>query len=331
MPKRTRVICIGTGGFARGHIRNMLAQAATTEIVGLVEVSDRSREATAAVFAEHKQDCPPAYATLEQLLKAQGAADAVLVCTPHKFHFENCRDALLAGMDVLVEKPMVMNAREARRLIDLRDKTARLVVVGFPGSLSPAIKKAKELIRQGRIGRVTAISAWVHQRWKVATVGLWRQDPLISGGGFLFDTGSHMINTVVDLLGEDVAEVSSVLDNRGTPVEINAAVSGRSQSGIMFSLAAAGDSIRCISDIRVFGDAGVLQTGIWGERLNVSTLAKPEYQPVKLPRSQGVWGQFLKVRQGRMENPCPPEIGLRFARLMDMIYASARQGRIVKA
>lgn len=331
MPKRTRVVCIGTGGFARGHIRNMIDQAHTTQIAGFVEVSEASRLATTALFVERKLACPPFYTTLKDLVATQGSADSVLICTPHKFHFENCRDALRAGMDVLVEKPMVMNAREARQLIDLRDKTGRLVVVGFPGSLSPAIKKAKELIRQGRIGRVTAVAAWVHQRWKANTTGLWRQVPEISGGGFLFDTGSHMINTVIELLGEDVAEVSAVLDNRGTPVEINAAVSGRSRSGIMFSLAAAGDSIQCCSDIMVCGESGVLQTGIWGERLNIKTLAKPDFQPVKLPGSQGVWGQFLKVRQGRMENPCPPEIGLRFAKLMDMVYASAKQGRVVRA
>ncbi len=331
MAKRTRIVCIGTGGFARYHLQSMLDQARTTEIVGLVEVSDASRLATRALFAKKQAECPPFYCTLAEFVADKKTADASLICTPHKYHFENVRDSLLSGLDVLVEKPMVMNAAEARRLIDLRDKTGKLLVVGFPGSLSPAVKKAKELIRAGTIGKVTGVAAWVHQRWKAATVGLWRQDPKIAGGGFLFDTGSHMINTVVELLGEDVAEVSAVLDNCGTPVEINAAVGGRTTSGIMFSLAAAGDSIQCISDVMVFGDAGVIQTGIWGERLNVKTTAKPEFKPVKLPPSLGVWGQFVKVRQGRMGNPCPPEIGLRFAKLMDMIYASAKKGRVIRA
>ena len=64
--------------------------------------------------------------------------------------------------------------------------------------------KTKALIPSGVIGRVTAISAFAHQQWKRGTVGSWRQDPEISGGGFLFDSGSHMINTEVDILGEDV-------------------------------------------------------------------------------------------------------------------------------
>jgi hypothetical protein len=47
---------------------------------------------------------------------------------------------------------------------------------------------------------------------------------------------------------------------------------------------------------------------------------------VKLPASLGVWEQFLAVREGRMANPCPPEVGLRMARLWDAIVASAAQG-----
>jgi predicted dehydrogenase len=330
MPKRTNAVIIGTGGFSRCHIGAMLKQTRTTKIVGLVEVSEASRHATREFFEKHEAVCPPFYGSLREFLKAQGPANASLICTPHKFHFENCRDSLLAGMDVLVEKPMVMNASEARRLIALRDRTRRLVVVGFPGSLSPAVKKAKELIKQGAIGRVTAVAGWVHQQWKRGTTGTWRQNPALSGGGFLFDTGSHMVNTIVDIVGEDIVEVSAVLDNCGTPVEINAAVGARSRSGVMISICAAGNSIQCVSDIMVCGEEGVIQTGIWGERLNLKTLKQPAFEPVKLEPSEGVWGQFVKVRNGRMKNPCPPEVGLRFAKLMDMVYASAKAGKTVR-
>jgi predicted dehydrogenase len=45
--------------------------------------------------------------------------------------------------------------------------------------------------------------------------------------------------------------------------------------------------------------------------------------------SRGPWEQFLRVRAGKMENPCPPEVGPRFARLMDLIRKSAETGRTV--
>jgi hypothetical protein len=81
----------------------------------------------------------------------------------------------------------------------------------------------------------------------------------------------------------------------------------------------------------VFGDAGVLETGNWGEKLNIKTLNKPEWQAVPYPKSRGVWEQFMKVRQGKLENPSPAEVGLRFAKLMDMVRASAAAGRTVRS
>jgi len=315
---------------ARWHVKGMLDMRRSTTIVGFVEPSDASREATKALFDEQAVPCPPFYNSIKELIKAQGPPDAALICTPHKFHFENARDCMQSGVDVCLEKPMVMNVSEARRLIRLRDKTGRLVVVAFPGSLSPAVRKAKQLLARGTIGEVTAIMAVAYQNWKLGCRGTWRQVPEISGGGFLFDTGSHMVNTVVDLLGEDVVEVTALLDNRGAPVEINAAVSGRSMSGVMFSMGGSGDSIQCNSEILVCGSRGVLQTGIWGERLLIKKADQSEFRPVPYPKSRGPWEQFLAVRRGRMENPCPPEVGLRFAKLMEMIRQSAQTGRTIK-
>ena len=328
---KTTVIIVGTGSIARCHLQSMLQQTRTTDVVGLVEVSEKQRQATRDLYAERKLPCPPFYESIKELVAKQGAADASFVCTPHSFHLENTRDSLLCGMDVLLEKPMVISTAEARRLIDFRDKTGRLVVVAFPGSLSPAVKKAKQLLAQGKIGRVSAISAYVHQGWKQGTTGTWRQDPAISGGGFLFDTGSHLINTVVDLIGEDIADVTALQDNCGAPVEIRSSVSGRSRSGVLFSLTAAGDALHFGSDILVFGTAGVLQTASWGGHLNIKMAKDHDFKAVALPKSLGVWGQFMKVRAGQMENPCPPEIGLRFARLMDMIRKSAETGRTIRA
>lgn len=326
---KTETIVVGTGGMARAHIRSMLAMKRSTRITGLVEPSKDARQATEALIAGQGAPVPPFFSSIRELLKAQGPSDAALICSPHKYHFENARECLKSGMDVCLEKPMVMSTSEARRLIRLRDETRRLLVVAFPGSLSPAIQKAKMLLRKGAIGRVTAISAYAHQNWKGPTTGTWRQDPVISGGGFLFDTGSHMLNTVVDLLGEDIVRVTALLDNCGTPVEVNSSVSGRSRTGIAISLAGAGDSVQCCSQVFVFGDKGVIRTGIWGENLSRKRAGSPDYVDVPYRASRGPWEQFLKVRAGMMENPCPAEVGLRFAKLMDMIRKSSETGRTV--
>ncbi len=328
---KIKTIIIGTGGMARYHLRSILEQQRTTSLVGFVETSETQRQEVRKLYDELKLECPPFYSTTKDLIKKQGSADAALIVTPHKFHFENARDCLTSGMDVLLEKPMVMNANEAKRLIAIRDQTKRKLVVAFPGSLSPAIQKAKQLLNEGVIGNVTSVSGYAFQEWKKGTTNTWRQDPDMSGGGFLFDTGSHMINTVVDLIGQDVVQVAALMDNRKTPVEINSAVSGQFKNGVMFSLGGAGDSTDWGSLISVFGDKGALQTGIWGERLLLKEKGKDEFKSVPYAKSKGVWEEFVKVLQGKLENPCPAEVGLRFAKLMDMIRESAKSGKVVKA
>jgi len=221
---------------------------------------------------------------------------------------------------------MVMNTAEARSLIAARDRTGRHLVVAFNGSLSPQIRTAVQMLRDGELGSILTIHAVVWQGWNSHTQNTWRQIPEVAGGGFLFDTGAHMLNTVADLAGEDFVEVAAWLDNNGRPVDTRAAVMARLASGVMVTLNGCGEAIpSCSSDLRVFAEKGILRTGIWGERLELQRHGKQHLRRVPVPPSLGVWEQFIAVRDGKMANPCPPEVGLRMARLWDMIRASAAQ------
>lgn len=327
MTNVVKTIMIGCGGMARHHIRQMLKQQKTTQITVLCEPSPEQLKRTAEVFADAGVPMPPNEPDLAKALR-EYALDAAFIITPHVYHHDQTKACLEAGLDVLLEKPMVMNADEARSLISVMQTTGKLLVVAFPGSLSPQIRTAVQKLRSGELGAVRTISAVVWQNWKRGTANTWRQDPPIAGGGFLFDTGAHMLNTVVDLAGEEFAEVSAIFDNRDTPVEILAVITGKLQSGAFVTLHADGDALQhtCDSMVRVFTDHAILNTGIWGERLELQLDGEKEMKPVKVPASMGVWEQFLAVRQGTIANPCPPEVGLRMAKLYDAIKASAAQG-----
>ncbi|MXZ22533.1 MAG: Gfo/Idh/MocA family oxidoreductase, partial [Caldilineaceae bacterium SB0665_bin_25] len=212
-------------------------------------------------------------------------------------------------------------------LSDVRDRSERRLSGSFNGSMSPQVRTGVKILRSGKLGRILNISAVVWQNWMSFTTGLWRQDPEVAGGGFLFDTGAHMLNTISDLAGEDFVEVAAWMDNHGTPVDILGAVIARLKSGALVSMNAAGNTqCKIGSDVRVLCEKGMLQTGVWGERLLIQETEDEELTPVELPESLGTWQQFLRVRAGEMENPCPPEIGLRMARLWDAIKESAGQG-----
>jgi predicted dehydrogenase len=252
--------------------------------------------------------------------------------TPHALHFEQATACLEAGLDVLLEKPMVMNADEAMSLIATRDRTGRLLVVAFPGSLSPQVRTAARLIASGEAGAILNVDAVVWQDWQANSTGTWRQDPAISGGGFLFDTGAHMLNTVTDLAGEDVAEVVAWLEDDGRPVDLRGVVMARLASGALVTMNGCGRAIPSLgSEIRVFCERATLRTGVWGERLDVQRHGSRRLSPVRSVASRSVWEQFIAVRTGREPNPSPPEVGLRMARLWDAIReSSARGGSVVR-
>ncbi len=323
---RVRMAFIGCGGMARSHTRRILKQQDTTEVKIVCEPSANSYEEFCALFDEAGETPPPNEPDLDKLLQ-NGDLDAAFIITPHVLHFSQAKACLEAGLDVLLEKPMVMNSEEALALIDVRDRSERLLSVSFNGSMSHQVRTGVKILRSGKLGRILNISAVVWQNWMSFTTGLWRQDPEVAGGGFLFDTGAHMLNTISDLAGEDFSEVAAWMDNHGAPVDILSVVIARLKSGALVSMNAAGNTNSGIgSDVRVMCEKGMLQTGVWGERLLIQEMGDEELTPVELPESLGTWQQFLRVRAGEMENPCPPEIGLRMARLWDAIKESAGQG-----
>jgi predicted dehydrogenase len=332
-PKRVRVAMIGTGGMARHHIRNMLLQADTTVIPVVCEPSPAQYAETRKVFEEAGAEPPANEPNLGALLHEHGdQLDAAFIITPHAYHHDQTLACMEAGLDVLLEKPMVMNAEEARSLIAARDRTGGLLVVAFPGSLSPRIQTAVKMLRGGELGDILGISGTVWQNWGPNTANTWRQVPEIAGGGFLFDTGAHMLNTVSDLAGENFVEVAAWLDNNGRPVDTRASVMARTESGALVTLHACGEAIpSCASDVMVFGTKGILTVGIWGEKLALQRQGARRARNIKVPPSLGVWEQFLAVRDGALPNPCPPEVGLRMALLWDAIKESAaRDGAPVK-
>jgi predicted dehydrogenase len=333
MQTLTRIVVVGVGGFGRHHLRSLITQTDTTHIAYICEPNLRNYDLAAELFNEKGLEVPPNIPDITVILKEHDTElDAVLIVTPHALHHDQTQACLEAGLDVLLEKPMVMNTAEARSLINVRDRTGKLLVIAFPGSLSPQIRTAVHMLRSGQIGKLLNISATVWQRWGPGTEGTWRQDLALSGGGFLFDTGAHLLNTVADIAGEDFEEVIAWMDNYGRPVDTRAVVIGKLKSGVMVSMNACGEAIpSCASEIKVFTTQAILSTGIWGEKLQVQYHGNQPAADLPVPPSLGVWEQFLAVREGKIPNPCPPEVGLRMIRLWDAIQASAREnGKLIK-
>ena len=318
-----RTALIGAGGMARHHLPLMIESGADIRVI--CEPSANNYELALARLEQLGAPTPPNEPELARLLENYaGELEAAFIITPHNLHHDHAKMCMEAGLDVLLEKPMVMNAAEALSLMETRDRSGRHLVVAFQGGLSPQIRHAAELIASGELGELQTVTGMVWQGWKGATKGAWRQVPHIAGGGFLFDSGAHMMNTVCTLVGEDFASVAAWTDNRGTEVDINGVVMGRLLSGALVTLNGCGDCIPGLeNEVFVNLTGGVIRTGIYGERLFIRRAGESEATEAELPKMRGAWQQFTQVRAGEIDNPCPPEVGLRMARLWDAIVESA--------
>lgn len=324
---RTKIAIIGTGGMARHHIKSLLKLIDRIEVVSVCEPNDTNYQKAAQMFIEAGQPAPVNEPDFEKFVdeKAPGI-DAAFIITPHNQHCMQASALLLAGVDVLLEKPMVLNVAEAHKLMQARDQSGKLLTIAFNGSLSPAVRRAHKVLHSGELGKILNISATVWQNWEQFTRGTWRQIPEVAGGGFTFDTGAHLLNTVADLVGEPFVEVSAYLDNRGRAVDILSAAVARTASGVLITLNGCGDTVRIGSEVRVMCEKGVITTGVWGETLTLQQANDVKPRKVRLPKSNGVMETFLAVRAGQLPNPGPAEIGLRMIQLWNAIQASAAQG-----
>ncbi len=328
----TRLGMIGTGGMARYHINNIVKMKSAVQVTAVCEPSGDAYELAAEIFDKAGLPVPPNEPDFEKFVKKHGKSiDAAFIITPHNQHFPQATALMEAGIDVLVEKPMVMNTSEAKRLLKTRDKTGRLLMVAFNGSASPSIRMAADMLQSGKLGKILNVQAAVWQTWEQGTKGLWRQVPKISGGGYMFDTGAHLLNTVSDLIGEPFAEVAAFIDNRSTKVDILTVAIAKTKSGSFVTINGCGASPVTGTDIKIWCEKGMMETGVWGGFLRVHMEGEKEMKNIELPEFLGVVQTFLRVRNGEIPNPCPGEIGLRMISLWDAIKKSAKnKGAVVE-
>ena len=199
MNKKIRIGIIGCGTIAPTHA---MAISATdgAELMGAVSHSYEK----AKLFAE--KYCCEAYASYEDML-ASRMIDAVAVCTPSGYHFENARQALNAGKHVIVEKPMCLTLKEADELIALSKKRGLCLCVVSQTRFSAAAQAVKKMIASGVAGR--PISAQLMMRFyrgqeyydSAAWRGTWKYD----GGGILMNQGIHGIDLLCYLMGHPLS------------------------------------------------------------------------------------------------------------------------------
>ena len=134
--------------------------------------------------------------------------DVIDISTPNIYHYETAKKAILAGKHILCEKPLTVTAEQAREL-DAMAKTAyekngQICGMVFNNRHIAAIRHAKELIDNGRIGKILSFDfKYLHNSCiDPERFAGWKQNKDICGAGTLFDLGAHIVDLCRYLCGE---------------------------------------------------------------------------------------------------------------------------------
>ena len=134
---------------------------------------------------------------------------------PNNVHEDPCLKAASKGIHILCEKPMARTTEEAKRMWDAAKKNKVKAMVAFNYRFVPAVRKARDLITAGVLGKIYHFRAMYLQDWILPhfnTPYLWRHNKEISGTGALGDF-SHIIDIGHFLMGSKIKSVQSTLKN----------------------------------------------------------------------------------------------------------------------
>jgi predicted dehydrogenase len=180
------------------------------------------------------QTSVPLYRTLDELLE-RDRPDGVILATPNQLHVEHALTCLAAGVPTLLEKPIASTVDEAESLVAEAERCGVPLLIGHHRAHSPIMARAKQLIDEGRLGKLVAVmgSAVFFKPDEYYADAPWRREP---GGGPILLNMIHEVHNLRMLCGDIVAvQAFSSHATRGFPVEDTVAINLRFASGALGS------------------------------------------------------------------------------------------------
>lgn len=153
----------------------------------------------------------PTYDDLDTLC-ADPAVDAVYIASPHQFHAEHIAIAAAAGKHVLVEKPLAVNLEEGRQMVAAAAAAGVHLIVGPSHSFDPPVRRAREIIAGGEVGRLRMIQAMTYTDFLYRPRRPAELDTG-QGGGVVFSQAVHQVDMVRWLAGGLATTVHAVTGN----------------------------------------------------------------------------------------------------------------------
>lgn len=317
-----RVGLIGCGAIARRMHIPALQRA------GAVLTAFASRSLTSAEAARDEAGSGLVVGDWRELV-TRDDVDAVVICTPNALHAPQAVAALGARKHVLVEKPFTVTVAEADAVLSAAAAAGVVVMAAQSTRFHPRVVAARDAVRRGDIGTVTAVRGVLCNAGPLAWApdAAWFLDPALSGGGAMLDLGVHLVDTVRAVLDDEFASVAATLARGEHGLEEDGLLLFDTRKGVVGSLHA-GWRAPAGSDfsLTVVGDAGSLVVTVDGVRLVARDATST---PVALGEADTVQAAFVRAcAAGRAEPPDGYD-GRAAVAVVRAAYESATSGRTV--
>ncbi|HSK69311.1 MAG TPA: Gfo/Idh/MocA family oxidoreductase, partial [Candidatus Limnocylindria bacterium] len=276
---RERVTCGMVGGDSGAFIGKVHREAIRLD--GLAHLtagcfSASSEKKNRETGGELGLDPSRVYGSFEEMARAEGARedgiDFAVVVTPNVSHFAIARAFLENGIHVMCEKPLTTEIAQAEELERLSREKGLLFGVNYSYTGYVMAKVMREMVREGKIGKVIAVNAEYPQEWLLddlhpvpgqeLKLSVWRKDPQAAGASnCVGDIGSHIENFVHYVTGLRIRRLLATMNRFGQPLDLNANILVEYENGAngayWCSQVAAG-TLNGLA-VRVYGDEGSLE------------------------------------------------------------------------
>jgi predicted dehydrogenase len=344
--KSVNIGVIGAGGIAQGAHLPAYENCPNANIVAIADVNEAAVEK-----AKEKFNIPHGYTDYRELLQRDDI-DAVSICTPNFMHKDPAIAALRAGKNVLVEKPLGMNAQEGQEIADVARETGKQCMVGFVMRYSAEAQVLKRYVDAGEMGDIYYGRAQFLRRRGIPGWGVFGQKDK-QGGGPLIDLGVHVLDCALWLMGNrKVVSVSGtsitkfgnregVFGGMGqwdvstyTVEDFGAGFIRFEDGGVLLLEAsfAANIKVNSIRNVTLMGDNGgcnVDPLEIYREEHGVLV----DVTPVMVPPTKGFEleiNAFVDAVANNTPVPIPVEQGVTVSKIIDGIYKSSELGREIE-
>lgn len=195
MEKKLKIGIIGCGGIANGKHMPSLAKIAEIEMVAFCDLEiEKAKDAAKKYGSEEAK----VYTDYKELLKDE-SIDVVHVCTPNRSHSFITVDVLEAGKHAMCEKPMAINSKEARAMLEAANRTGKKLTIGYQNRFRGDSKYLKATCENGGLGDIYFAKAHAIRRRAVPTWGVFLNE-FEQGGGPLIDIGTHALDLTLWML-----------------------------------------------------------------------------------------------------------------------------------